>query len=77
MKIFGGKVRLIGKTGGALPLGIKDFYRNSEDCGMVEVYGEDEVAGVVAMTIASDTTDGHVGGPLLDTQLKIEKEKDL
>jgi hypothetical protein len=40
-KIFGGRVRVIGKTYGDLDEQIKDFYMDSEgDCsGMIDIYG--------------------------------------
>lgn len=74
---MGGKLRLIIIAGAPLDPAVMNFMRCALGCIIVEAYGQTECVGPCTVTIAGDTSIGHVGPPLPCCHVKLVDVPDM
>ena len=50
---------------------VKDFFKASMSCPVLEGYGQTETCGACTVTHMDDPTNGHVGGPCVQSEIKL------
>jgi long-chain acyl-CoA synthetase len=68
---LGGRVRLVVSGSAPINAEILKFFRCALGCLVIEGYGQTESSGLLAMTLPSETTGGHIGPPPLATAMKL------
>ncbi|ELR15814.1 acylCoA synthetase, putative [Acanthamoeba castellanii str. Neff] len=74
---LGARVRLIISGSAPISADVKDFLRICFSAELLEGYGQTECCAAACATMPGDTTSGHVGAPLPNSELKLVDVPDM
>lgn len=75
--MFGGCIRLACTASAPLASEVKEYFAKALGCPLVEAYGMTEVTGPETFTLADDTDRTHVGGCVVNLELKLVDIPDM
>lgn len=75
--VFGGKVRVMVTASAPIATDVLNFLRVVTSCPIMEGYGQTESTGGSYLTRISDSSGGHVGGPMPGVEFKVLAVPDM